>query len=179
MRGNTSPAPPVGSAPRGGVLNPKRATPFNKLFCIETDPEQRKEIDDIDKEMTFISLIANYLRKVDAPKEQFKRLGIPEDGEITREMLLKQRNGRKENFEPDVLTDYEWEASAKRLYSIMAQVMAKNSAQVKEGFVAFAQQASPDKKISKQTVLSFIEKLVPPEMLEMLKYGLAFSERSS
>jgi hypothetical protein len=30
MRGNTSPAPPVGSAPRGGVLNPKRATPFNK-----------------------------------------------------------------------------------------------------------------------------------------------------
>jgi hypothetical protein len=30
MRGNTSPAPSVGSAPRGGVLNPKRATPFNK-----------------------------------------------------------------------------------------------------------------------------------------------------
>jgi ribosomal protein L37AE/L43A len=30
MWGNTSPTPPVGSAPRGGVLNPKRATPLNK-----------------------------------------------------------------------------------------------------------------------------------------------------
>jgi phosphate transport system substrate-binding protein len=30
MRGNKSPAPPVLTAPRGGVLNPKRATPFNK-----------------------------------------------------------------------------------------------------------------------------------------------------
>jgi hypothetical protein len=28
MRGNKSPAPPAGSAPRGGVLNPKRATPL-------------------------------------------------------------------------------------------------------------------------------------------------------
>jgi hypothetical protein len=38
MRGNTSPAPPVGSAPRGGVLNPKRATPFNKRGVInQTD----------------------------------------------------------------------------------------------------------------------------------------------
>ncbi|MDR2742663.1 MAG: hypothetical protein LBB98_11000, partial [Treponema sp.] len=34
MRGYTSPAPPVGSAPRGGVLNPKRATPFNKMCSI-------------------------------------------------------------------------------------------------------------------------------------------------
>jgi hypothetical protein len=32
MRGNKSPAPPVGSAPRGGVLNPKRATPFNNYL---------------------------------------------------------------------------------------------------------------------------------------------------
>jgi hypothetical protein len=40
IRGNKSPAPPVRSAPRGGVLNPKRATPlikkntiFSFLFC--------------------------------------------------------------------------------------------------------------------------------------------------
>jgi hypothetical protein len=30
MRGNKSPEPPAGSAPRGGVLNPKRATPLIK-----------------------------------------------------------------------------------------------------------------------------------------------------
>jgi hypothetical protein len=28
MRGNKSPVPPVRSAPRGGVLNPKRVTPL-------------------------------------------------------------------------------------------------------------------------------------------------------
>jgi hypothetical protein len=32
MRGNKSPAPPAGSAPRGGVLNPEKATPLINIL---------------------------------------------------------------------------------------------------------------------------------------------------
>jgi hypothetical protein len=52
MRGNKSPAPPVRSAPRGGVLNPKRATPLNKT--IEIWDEKKRAV---------IELMKDYLKK--------------------------------------------------------------------------------------------------------------------
>ncbi|MGV9386615.1 sulfatase [Nonomuraea sp. NPDC003707] len=58
------------------------------LFDLHEDPAQESPIVDDDVELRMIELLRRLMVGTDAPPSQFERLGIPREGEVTREHLL-------------------------------------------------------------------------------------------
>ncbi|MET7332150.1 sulfatase [Nonomuraea sp. NPDC005650] len=58
------------------------------LFDLDRDPAQEAPIVDDDVELRMIELLRRLMVAADAPAGQFERLGIPREGEVTREHLL-------------------------------------------------------------------------------------------
>jgi arylsulfatase A-like enzyme len=61
------------------------------LFDIANDPQEEQPLIDADVERRLIRLLVEWLRRNDAPAEQFERLGLPADGMAAEEHLLLAR----------------------------------------------------------------------------------------
>jgi hypothetical protein len=61
------------------------------LFDVEIDPQQEQPLIDADVERRLIRLMVAWMRRNDAPQEQFERLGLPMEGTGTEEHLLLAR----------------------------------------------------------------------------------------
>ena len=59
----------------------------SRLYDLETDPEELHPIRDNETEKRLAALMRSLMKENEAPSEQFARLGIPEDGEITDELI--------------------------------------------------------------------------------------------
>ena len=57
------------------------------LFDLQNDPKQENPIIDSEIEKRMIKLLIELMNKNDAPFEQYERLGIPIDGDVTNEHL--------------------------------------------------------------------------------------------
>lgn len=83
-----------------------------KLFDVSNDPGQTTLIEDAEVELRLINAIREKMIENDAPDEQFERMGIPRDRELTPEDLkrLHANLGQFENF--DELQDFGYEPGA-------------------------------------------------------------------
>lgn len=63
----------------------------SRLFNITDDPQQLQEIENFEVEVKLTNAMAKMMRENNAPLEQFQRMGIPENGEYTLEMLKEQK----------------------------------------------------------------------------------------
>ncbi len=68
-----------------------------KLFHIAEDPDQKKELDDIDVELRMIHKMIPLMKENDCPPEVYQRLGITEN--MTKEDLLRQREEKAKQRE--------------------------------------------------------------------------------
>lgn len=151
----------------------------NKLFHIKGDPGQHRELDDVDTELRMMDLIRSYLQAGDAPAEQYERLGIPKNGTMNKELLLAQNNVRAALVDPGMLEDYAWEPGTKAQVSAMLRNSGDGRDAMAQGFAAYAQSAAKDKTITQPMVLTFLEQVMPPDYVELMKYGLIMLGRSS
>ncbi|MEG2404947.1 MAG: sulfatase, partial [Oscillospiraceae bacterium] len=77
------------------VMKVPATTPFNAywygtmLFDLQKDPQQAHPIQNPEVQKRLIKLMRQLMQKNDAPMEQYERLGIPQSGEITDDMLAK------------------------------------------------------------------------------------------
>ncbi|MEF9865246.1 MAG: sulfatase [Oscillospiraceae bacterium] len=77
------------------VMKVPATTPFNAywygtmLFDLQSDPQQAHPIQNPEVQKRLIKLMRQLMQKNDAPMEQYERLGIPQSGEITDDMLAK------------------------------------------------------------------------------------------
>lgn len=77
------------------VMKVPATTPFNAywygtmLFDLQSDPQQAHPIQNPEVQKRLIKLMRQLMQKNDAPMEQYERLGIPQSGEITDDMLDK------------------------------------------------------------------------------------------
>ncbi|GKX27542.1 sulfatase [Vallitalea longa] len=78
-----------------GFINP--AQYGSKLFDLENDPLQKNEIEDFDVEVRLTNEIAKKMHLNDSPSEQYVRMGIPENEEYTKKMLIQQKKTIKES----------------------------------------------------------------------------------
>ena len=67
----------------------------NKLFDLWEDPYQKNNINDLDIEISMIEKIRKLLLENEAPLEQYTRLGISKDKELSKEELVNQREEKK------------------------------------------------------------------------------------
>ena len=58
-----------------------------RLYDLSSDPEQSVSIRDDDTEKRLLSIMRDLMKENEAPSDQYIRLGIPEEGEITDEMI--------------------------------------------------------------------------------------------
>ncbi len=149
------------------VFNPFRFG--TKLFDLHTDPKQQVELQDPETELRFIRIMAELMKANDAPREQFVRLGIPEDGVMDEEGLMRQKAVVADNGKPDVLQDREWTDSAKNLWRVFLGMMPEASrAQLKQGLVNFAV-GRGTKRVDHEALLAYIDLAVPAERSGMIK----------
>ncbi|MEG2500463.1 MAG: sulfatase [Oscillospiraceae bacterium] len=77
------------------VMKVPATTPFNAywygtmLFDLQSDPQQAHPIQNPEVQKRLVKLMRQLMQKNDAPMEQYERLGIPQSGEITDDMLDK------------------------------------------------------------------------------------------
>ncbi|MDR6906629.1 arylsulfatase A-like enzyme [Agromyces sp. 3263] len=62
------------------------------LFDLQTDPDQDHPLRDDELELRMASLLVDLMRANDAPAEQFVRLGLPAEGDVTRKHLQVDRH---------------------------------------------------------------------------------------
>lgn len=93
----------------------------NLLFNVREDPGQRCPIDDPQKEAEMINAMVRLMKENDAPKEQFERLGLLENGEMTSDYVLEQRAAQKTVRFPEFLGAIapQWEEGAVWAYKAL------------------------------------------------------------
>lgn len=73
------------------ALAPTNPAAFGSmLFDVVNDPEQRTPLTDVQIEHRMAQLLVDLMRTSDAPAEQYVRLGLPADGDVTEEHLVLQ-----------------------------------------------------------------------------------------
>ena len=88
------------------------------LFDLHDDPHQEHPIVNAEIEKKMITALREEMKKNEAPLEQFERLGIPYDGEITDEYLdlIENRSGMKGKIGD---TEIVWKKKGKSMYSLI------------------------------------------------------------
>lgn len=72
-------------ASQGNFINPWAHGSL--LFDLDSDPRQEKPMVDEEQELRLASLMVERMRANDAPADQYERLGLPADGEVSRDHL--------------------------------------------------------------------------------------------
>jgi len=88
------------------------------LFDLHDDPHQEHPLISAEIEKKMIAALREEMKKNEAPLEQFERLGIPYDGEITDEYLdlIENRSGMKGKIGD---TEIIWKKKGKSMYSLI------------------------------------------------------------
>ena len=88
------------------------------LFDLLSDPTQENPIDDPEIEKEMIKHLIDLMKKNDAPKEQYERLNVPFDGNISKAHLNlgEIRDGLKESIGE---TEIIWKNKGKSAFSIL------------------------------------------------------------
>ncbi len=94
------------------------------LFDLQIDSYQENPIVDSKIEKKMIKAMVEEMKKNDSPIEQFKRLGIPYEGEITNDNLdlMESRSGMKDKIGD---TEFIWINKGKSMYSLILGYLPK------------------------------------------------------
>ncbi|WP_338787253.1 sulfatase [Metabacillus sp. FJAT-53654] len=151
----------------------------SKLFDLTTDPEQKEEIEDPEIELMLIKKMAEQMRKNDAPKEQFVRLGIPEDGIMTIEELMKQKEVIRKAEQIGILEEHQWDRAAQNqiraLLNITPELARQDLLKKFEEFIV----VSNINKVSAESVEKFIDVSLQNDEKEKAKYFIGLAGRTS
>src|SRR5690554_1482781 len=91
---------PVLKVPTMSFFSPYRYG--HKLFDLSEDYEQKHPVQHIELEKKYMNKLREAMIASEAPKEQYERLGIPIENEISTEDVILQRQSREEAFSIDV-----------------------------------------------------------------------------
>lgn len=135
-----------------GFVNPYQFG--SKLFDIEMDPAQMKELDDPKTELSLIQSLAQQLKQHDAPAEQYVRLGIPEDGSISEEALEEQKQHIRNAGSIDICHNHDWTFAAQnQLRAILNLLPEETRPNMLDAFETFT---ADNASITSDTVKAFI-----------------------
>jgi hypothetical protein len=132
------------------------------LFDLKNDPHQEHPMADAHIEKRMIELMVDLMKHNDAPAEQYVRLGIPQDGNVTDEHLNLQetRSGVQDRIGN---TDVIWQGKGKAMYYGLLNLvpMAMRRQFVVE--LERAIKAHGIHKITQDTLEGLVRTLIPQE----------------
>ena len=133
------------------------------LFDLQNDPNQENPITDPEVEKRMIKLLIEDMKESDAPLEQYERLGIPTDGNITNEhpRLNEKYSGIKGKIGN---TEIIWRNKGKSMYYLFLRFSPEHMRKpLISGFEKVINQRNL-KNIDEDFVLEIIEKFIPKNL---------------
>lgn len=136
----------------------------HKLFDLTVDPEQEHPIENYEVEKRLADAIVESMKGNDAPKEQYKRIGLPKKGNVSISKLKKDKLNRIKKEEKLIRSlGIEVEEDAKDAFlSIAANVPVKMITPFKIGFKKYLKKSNVTVMRSEH-VMNFMKKQLPPE----------------
>ncbi len=134
----------------------------HKLFDLHKDPNQEKPINDTETELRLVEAMIKLMQENDAPKEQFKRVGL---GRGISEYHLKREKVKRIKTEEKLLSSLgvEFDGNSKdEFLSIAANVPSKLILPFKIGFKKFIKQ-NEITVLRQNHLIEFMKKQLPPE----------------
>jgi hypothetical protein len=138
------------------------------LFDLQDDPHQDHPIIDSEIEKRMIKALIEEMKKNDSPIEQFERLGIPYEGEITNDHLdlIEHRSGMKDKIGE---TEIVWNNKGKSMYSlimgfvpsqILEQISLQLEKEIKNNNIA---------EVDEDLLVVMFEKILPKNYIPLIR----------
>ena len=137
------------------------------LFDLQNDPNQENPLTDEELERRMIKLLVAEMKKSESPIEQYERLGIPIDGEVTSEHLKVNEKyaGVKEKIGN---TEITWVKKGKSSYYLFLTVVPRV---LQKSLVAGIEKAinqSNIQEVDEDIILETVGKIMPPNLKPFL-----------
>ncbi len=138
------------------------------LFDLQNDPKQENSINDTEIEKRMIKLLVELMKENDAPIEQYKRLGLPLDGNVKEEHLnlIEKREGTKDKIGN---TEIIWMNKGKSMYSLLINKVPEY---IQRQFIlGFEQEINSknSKEVDENIVVDIFKKYLPVDIKSNLK----------
>lgn len=159
-----------------GHVNPAQFG--SKLFDLKCDPNQTEELEDLEKEVELINQMKRMMIENEAPIEQFQRMGIPVDGDLTVDVLKEQKQRIKDSEVIDAIEAESYEQGAyNQIVTLLNLIPEPRRQQLIFGLNATLKKMNIS-VITKQFVLGFIMNMpIEDEQKEMLLYFIRIAGR--
>lgn len=149
------------------------------LFDLREDPEELKPLDNPEEELRMAGLLIRAMRENEAPKEQFLRLGLPEDRAVTNEDIKRLHEMRESDFTPPVASEAVWTKSAVQTFGALMRFIPSEK---KKDAARKLEQKIREKKwksVTYDEILSMIPLVIEKEFQDMVFYFVSLSGRTS
>jgi len=133
------------------------------LFDLQNDPTQENPLNDEELERHMIKLLVAEMKKSESPIEQYERLGIPIDGEVTNEHLkVNEKYAEIKGKIGD--TEITWVKKGKSTYYLfLTAVPRKLQNSIVAGIEKTINQRNIE-EVDEDILLEIIGKIMPPNL---------------
>ncbi|MFX1323722.1 MAG: sulfatase [Promethearchaeota archaeon] len=138
------------------------------LFDLKNDPHQENPIFDTEIEKKMIKALVEKMKENNSPVEQFERLGIPYDSEITKDhlALVENRSGMKDKIGD---TEIIWDNKGKSMYAlIMGFVPSRFHKQTNEQIENEIKKIDTF-RVNENLLVQIFEKILPKNYIPLLR----------
>ena len=153
---------------KGCYINPVNFG--TKLYDVEKDPRQTCPVDDAYLEARMTNLLVREMKKADAPLEQYIRLGLPQDREITSEDILSCRIEEEAADTPDCLGQVKWTKEARNIWRAWAQMMPPEALEAASGTMLQLRAGHAEKEVTADDIVAAVKVMLPPEQQQQILY---------
>ena len=152
----------------------------DKLFDMEKDPGQTEELCDVKIEAYMANLLQRAMLENDCPAEQFERIGLPGEREITEEDIERLHDAEKQCTLPAIASEYPWTKGAVNTY----RALLKFIPDVQKAHVISVLECEIPKRLKENqvvpdTILDIIPMVVDEEYTDMVQYFVGLSGRTA
>ena len=149
----------------------------DKLYDLYKNPRQDQVLEDIEIETRMANLLQRAMKESESPSEQFQRIGLPENAEIT-EMDIRKLHQR-EKSQPVILQQYPWTQGAVNAYLALLKFIPKEEREHVRQVLTKEIPKQTKRQVTAKIIIDLIPLVIAEEHVEMLEYFVSLAARTS
>ncbi|WP_367923861.1 sulfatase [uncultured Ruthenibacterium sp.] len=150
----------------------------DKLFDLNTDPQQKNELTDIEQETRLANLLQRAMQENESPKEQFARLGIPNDREITEKDVLEWHRRKEQEKQNLPLAQWTWTQEAINAFHMFMKFLPPMQQEQAIEKLKDRIHLQESRQVSQTSIMQLIPCFFSGDSAEMIAYFVDMASRS-
>lgn len=145
----------------------------NVLYDVGVDAQQSTPVENAEVEARMVNAMAELMKENDAPDEQFIRMGIPENGRMTEEDILREKEERKNCNPLEDLDFCDWSEESRWQFMTLCRMMGE---EIKEKFRDYIRKRKIG-YVQKEDIYQFADEIFPENIRQEGLYTLELASR--